>query len=436
MNEPVNISSYLGLVTGEASKNTVSIAPVTGNSEFALMLSKYIGAGTSVLSGEGNTESESADIPDAQVLGERISQSGTSPPIPIDEFPLRNLQGLDEEVIIPITLTGPQVPATAVLPTVQNATNDTLPQNNSGFNVDLGTNTGNPTLPFTAVGSQTNQSSSLQALAQTEHLSVDGNVSSTTISQSPAGPGLSSDSNSSQTGQQGQIFKGRQDAQLPQNQELLMERNHEITPNTAKLTVVKEATGSLTSGNAVQEKTIEPNFANMINARPASVYSSESVPNQPVVRVYGSQTEPAAQPKLFNLTDKLVDQVVQRLSLVKLNERSEIRINLQPETLGDLKIKVSFENGILSAKLMTASYAVKESLETGLNQLRQNLNAQGFDVQNLSVSVNDNRHSEQGHMHGRQNRFLKEQDGNLDIFKNMSEADDVLEHEYAVNWLV
>lgn len=430
MNEPVNISSYLGLVTGEASKNPV--APVTGNSEFAMMLSKYIGAGTSVLSGEGNTESESADIPDAQVLGERISQSGTSPPIPIDEFPLRNLQGLDEEVIIPITLTGPQVPATAVLPTVQNATNDTLPQTNSGLNVGLGANTGNPAFPFFAVGSQINQSSSLQALAQTEHLSVGGNVSSTIIGQSPVGPGLSSDLNSSQTGH---ILKGGQDVQLPINQELLMERNNEITSSATRLTVVKEATGSLNSGNAVQEKTIEPNFANMINARPASVYSSESGPNQPVVRVYGSQTEPAAQPKLFNLTDKLVDQVVQRLSLVKLNERSEIRINLQPETLGDLKIKVSFENGILSAKLMTASYAVKESLETGLNQLRQNLNAQGFDVQNLSVSVNDNRHSEHGHMHGRQNRFLKEQDDNLDIF-NMSEADDVLEHEYAVNWLV
>lgn len=441
MSEPVtDISSFIGLVTGEVQNANSITAPVAGDdSEFALLLSKYIGAGTSVLTNDGNR-------------GEVIAENGADPPESVnglqeeqavlgkiirpmaEEFPLRNFAGLDEEVILPVTSTGPQVPATAVLPTV--TMNAELTEVISGTqlpgnSINYGLQTASATIPEFTVGGMKEQPLTrgimMAGLTDSKEMPASQLQS---IAIRPSAEGQPIEPLVIQT--TGKVMTGNA------SQELLIEKS-EISQNGVKLLI--RTTAETNPSGSIKEQAVGSNSSESGSAA-KNAYSHIAQGNQsspPLVRVHVSEapSTQTVQPKFISLSERLVDQVIQRLSLTKLNERSEIRIKLQPEVLGDLRIKVSFENGTLSAKLVTGSMAVKESLETGLTQLRHSLNSQGFDVQNLSVSLNDNRHSEHGNLAGyKQNRFSKEQDDSLEVFKNTSEVDETAEQEYAVNWLV
>jgi len=83
------------------------------------------------------------------------------------------------------------------------------------------------------------------------------------------------------------------------------------------------------------------------------------------------------------------DQIVQRAVLQVKNEQSEIKIDLKPEFLGNVRMQIVSENQQVSVRILTEAPAVRDMIETGLQQLRSELQSQGLKVDRLEVAVSD-----------------------------------------------
>lgn len=85
--------------------------------------------------------------------------------------------------------------------------------------------------------------------------------------------------------------------------------------------------------------------------------------------------------------NEIVSQVVEKAKVVVSGEKSEMMMDLKPDYLGKLSLKVVTENGIVMAKFVAESHQVKEILETNMQLLKDTLEKQGLVVQDFSVSV-------------------------------------------------
>ncbi|MGI5911150.1 MAG: flagellar hook-length control protein FliK [Syntrophomonadaceae bacterium] len=84
---------------------------------------------------------------------------------------------------------------------------------------------------------------------------------------------------------------------------------------------------------------------------------------------------------------EIMDQIMQKAELLLNRKLSEFRIELKPEFLGKLTIKVMVEEGVVTARFIAESQQVKQLLETNLPVLKQNLESQGLRVDRVEVNV-------------------------------------------------
>ncbi len=66
---------------------------------------------------------------------------------------------------------------------------------------------------------------------------------------------------------------------------------------------------------------------------------------------------------------------------------ADMRIRLKPEHLGDLRLRIMMEEGILKATFQAQSQQVKEILESNLSALKQSLKEQGIQVEKFVVTT-------------------------------------------------
>ena len=84
---------------------------------------------------------------------------------------------------------------------------------------------------------------------------------------------------------------------------------------------------------------------------------------------------------------EIISQIVEKAGVVITHDKSEMVMELKPESLGRISLKVVTENGIVMAKLVAENKQVQQVLETNLQTLRESMERQGINVQSLSVSV-------------------------------------------------
>ena len=114
--------------------------------------------------------------------------------------------------------------------------------------------------------------------------------------------------------------------------------------------------------------------------------------------------------QLYEAADA-IPELAERMQAVLTTERSEVRIQLKPEHLGELKIRVAVEQGVVSAEFVAESQAVKSLIEASLPELRTALQNMGSTVSELAVFVggheqpSDRRHN-QGQPQWQQTRRL------------------------------
>lgn len=88
---------------------------------------------------------------------------------------------------------------------------------------------------------------------------------------------------------------------------------------------------------------------------------------------------------------RIISQIVEKAMVVLNADKSEMVMDLKPDSLGKLSIKVVTEHGIVMAKFEAESQQVKQVLESNMQLLKDSLEKQGLMVQGFSVSVKDNR---------------------------------------------
>lgn len=82
----------------------------------------------------------------------------------------------------------------------------------------------------------------------------------------------------------------------------------------------------------------------------------------------------------------IAGQIIKNAQLIKANENSQMTINLQPEHLGELSLKISVAaDGLVNASFHSDNAQVRNLLQSTIVQLRQDLQDQGIKVDNINV---------------------------------------------------
>jgi flagellar hook-length control protein FliK len=105
----------------------------------------------------------------------------------------------------------------------------------------------------------------------------------------------------------------------------------------------------------------------------------------------------------------IISQIVDKAGTAIAGDKAEMVMELKPESLGRISLKVVTENGIVMAKFVAENRQVQQVLETNLQILKDSLEGQGINVQSLSVSVRQDERQPEGY--GQQSGSLKRMGG-------------------------
>ncbi len=82
-------------------------------------------------------------------------------------------------------------------------------------------------------------------------------------------------------------------------------------------------------------------------------------------------------------------------------------LKLKPNSLGDLKLKISIQRDVVVAEFNVESQVVKEALESNLEDLRNALSDKGFNVHELNVSVNQDQKDQSQQQFGQRHQMRR-----------------------------
>lgn len=143
---------------------------------------------------------------------------------------------------------------------------------------------------------------------------------------------------------------------------------------------------TLTSGlvkQSGQDKTDAlPNSSD--NSTSYTHFSAQLQKSDPGIGVSANEVKAASAP-MVNDHYNVVSQIVEHAKMVNRTNNSEMVIQLKPEHLGELTLKVLVENGSVSTTFHSNNPDVRSVIEASLNQLRQEMSNQGLKVDYVGV---------------------------------------------------
>ncbi len=86
----------------------------------------------------------------------------------------------------------------------------------------------------------------------------------------------------------------------------------------------------------------------------------------------------------------IVDELVDKIKLIKEGEKVELSLSLSPEHLGEMLLSVSMRNGLIFISI-TATKEAKELIEANRSVLEENLKKANINLGNLDVSSGGDR---------------------------------------------
>lgn len=182
-------------------------------------------------------------------------------------------------------------------------------------------------------------------------------------------------------------------------------------------------------GQASNEKGSQDHLLNNFASRMTSI---EEVQDHMVDKVESKQLDQL-------LKQEIVQQVVNRISINVTGNNSEMTMQLRPEHLGKLVLNIVSNDGVLTAKFMTENQVVKEAIEANLYQLKETLEQQGINVDDIEVSVADNNFfdqregNQQAFEQGRQNRRVNH-GGMTELQEEVTEEEVISTGEHSVDY--
>lgn len=153
------------------------------------------------------------------------------------------------------------------------------------------------------------------------------------------------------------------------------EQNQQQAPNQNNLPLTSQDTTA-----EVQTQNVGGTENFVPNVTPANNNVSTA---QPVTQT----PDAAATAQAARDAENVPAQIVEHARLIRTAENTEMVINLKPEHLGQLTLRVSVsQNGAVNASFYSDNAQVRAAIENSIVQLKQELSDQGLKVDNVQVS--------------------------------------------------
>lgn len=109
-----------------------------------------------------------------------------------------------------------------------------------------------------------------------------------------------------------------------------------------------------------------------------------SQPTAPEIQPEQAQPQTARTADLYDIRQQILEQV----RMIRTAQTTELVMQLKPEHLGQLTMKVSVaNNGSVTAVFQSENAQVRAAIESQITQLKQELQQQGLKVDNVSVGA-------------------------------------------------
>jgi flagellar hook-length control protein FliK len=124
--------------------------------------------------------------------------------------------------------------------------------------------------------------------------------------------------------------------------------------------------------------------------------------------------------------NRIIDQIIQQISIRSSQQQSSITIKLHPEELGHLQMKLVSDNETIKAHIHVQSQQIQDIVEKYLTRLREGFEQQGLVLDEIQVSVNSESRSEPGLFNDQDALHARPQTANSNRTK---ESDDIISKE-------
>lgn len=170
------------------------------------------------------------------------------------------------------------------------------------------------------------------------------------------------------------------------------------------------------------EKTIDSDSLNLDKSFPeireASVkYISANTGLKGLDSVSTGGTENASQSSKASLSNTVINQIVKNVQIIVKGDKKEIKIHLDPPSLGSIHMKVTMESNSMKVTAIADTPYVKEVIESNLNELKRSLADSGIKVEQFSVFVGH------GYNHNNTGHELMHHSDKIDIPDNIDVVD-------------
>ncbi|SHJ02703.1 flagellar hook-length control protein FliK [Thermoclostridium caenicola] len=137
---------------------------------------------------------------------------------------------------------------------------------------------------------------------------------------------------------------------------------------------------------------METGTAENVQAPESSDYLPQNQQAVPAAQFQAERSNSVTEKSVFYLSDKqmgqtIINQVAMKVRLMAGENRQELEMQLKPESLGKLTLKIIHERGEILAKITAENEQVKSILESNMQLLKDALEKNGYSVQSLDVSV-------------------------------------------------
>ena len=123
---------------------------------------------------------------------------------------------------------------------------------------------------------------------------------------------------------------------------------------------------------------------------------------------------------------QLVKDIAQQIGLLGGQGKSDFQLQLSPESLGRLHVRLTMEDGALTVRMTAQSSEARSTIESNLGQLRQSFQEQGIRVDRFVVVAGqaqfgqDNQHPRRSRGWVDQQRSARQADGEVDFAQTLA----------------
>lgn len=93
--------------------------------------------------------------------------------------------------------------------------------------------------------------------------------------------------------------------------------------------------------------------------------------------------------------ESIIEQISSRMQVQRQAGKNRIELQLEPESLGRVRLELEVENTELTARILVDNEQVRSHLEQNLDSLRSSLLRQGFNVGEIQIESRELAHQEQ-----------------------------------------